>query len=65
MRKFVVMRTLLLVASVFSSVALAQAAQPRSLHEAAQAAVLKNPEVQVRWHAFRDASEEVGVALGG
>ena len=65
MRKFVVMRTLLLVASVFSSVALAQAAQPRSLHEAAQAAVLKNPEVQVRWHAFRDASEEVGVARGG
>ena len=35
-----------------------------SLKEAAQAAVLKNPEVQARWHAFREATEEVGVARG-
>ena len=33
--------------------------------EAAQIAVLKNPEVQARWHAFREASEEIGVARGG
>ena len=40
-------------------------AQKITLKEAAQAAVLKNPEVQARWHAFREASEEIGVARGG
>lgn len=40
-------------------------AQQVTLKEAAQAAVLKNPEVQARWHAFREASEEIGVARGG
>ena len=39
--------------------------QTFSLKEAAQAAVLKNPEVQARWHAFLEATEEVGVARGG
>ena len=41
------------------------AAQHLALKEAAQAAVLKSPDVQARWHAFREASEEVGVARGG
>ena len=41
------------------------AAQNFSLKDAAQAAVLKSPEVLARWHAFREASEEVGVARGG
>ena len=36
-----------------------------TLKDAAQAAVLKSPEVQVRWHAFREAAEEIGVARGG
>ena len=36
-----------------------------SLKEAAQLAVLKSPEVLSRWHAFREAEEEVGVARGG
>jgi len=36
-----------------------------TLKEAAQAAVLKSPEVQARWHAFREATEEIGVAEGG
>ena len=36
-----------------------------TLNEAAQAALLKSPEVQARWHAWREVSEEVGVARGG
>jgi adhesin transport system outer membrane protein len=40
-------------------------AQRVTLKEAAQAAVLKSPEVQASWHAFREASEEIGVAQGG
>ena len=35
-----------------------------TLKEAAQAAVLKSPEVQARWHYFREAAEEIGVARG-
>ena len=42
-----------------------QTAQNFSLKEAAQAAVLKSPEVLARWHAFREANEEIGVAKGG
>lgn len=36
-----------------------------SMKEAAQLAILKSPDVQLRWHAFREAAEEVGVARGG
>ena len=36
-----------------------------SMKDAAQMAVLKSPEVLSRWHAFREAEEEVGVAQGG
>ena len=39
-------------------------AAPATLKEAAQAAVLKSPDVEARWHAFREASEEIGVAEG-
>ena len=42
-----------------------QSAQHNTLKEAAQAAVLKSPEVLARWHAFREASEEISVAKGG
>ncbi len=43
----------------------AQALPHFTLQEAAQAAVLKSPDVLARWHAFREASEEGGVAQGG
>ncbi len=36
----------------------------RTLKEVAQQAVLNNPEVRARWHAFQEASEEVGAARG-
>ena len=56
-----------LPASDAASSSAGQASTPQhfSLKEAAQAAVLKNPEVQARWHAFREATEEIGVAQGG
>jgi adhesin transport system outer membrane protein len=37
----------------------------RTLRDVAQQAVLNSPEVRARWHAFQEASEEVGVARGG
>lgn len=37
----------------------------RTLKEIAQQAVVNSPEVRARWHAFQEASEEVGVARGG
>lgn len=36
-----------------------------TLGEAAQAALLKSPDVQARWHAFREVGEEIDVARGG
>ena len=42
----------------------AQVPQHLTLKEAAQAAVLKSPEVLARWHAFQETSEEIGVARG-
>ena len=52
---------------VLSTVSLlAQAAGGEfSLKEAAQQAVLQSPEVTSRWHAYRAADEEIGVARGG
>lgn len=35
------------------------------LKEAAQEAALQNPEVQSKWHAYKEATENVGVAEGG
>ena len=73
-------RTVLLIAALFSTPLVAQEAPPvvepqsaiqadggavTSMKEAAQLAVLKSPEVLSRWHAFREAEEEVGVARGG
>ena len=70
MQKGVVVHAFVVMASLFSGAAAAQALPaiqaPRiTLKEAAQAAVLKNPEVQARWHAFLEAGEEIGVARGG
>ncbi len=65
MQNFAYARVVLLLALLFSTPVGAQLALPFTLKEAAQAAVLKNPEVQARWHAFREASEEIGVAHGG
>ena len=58
-------RIFVLLAVLFSVPAGAEVAQHFTLKEAAQAAVLKSPEVEVRWHAFREATEEIGVARGG
>ncbi|MFZ5482889.1 MAG: TolC family outer membrane protein [Pseudomonadota bacterium] len=38
--------------------------QAITLQEAAQEAVLKNPEVLTRWHAYKAATEEIGVVRG-
>ena len=65
MQSFTCARFALLFAVVFSLPLGAQTAQQFTLKDAAQAAVLKSPEVQARWHAFREASEEIGVAQGG
>lgn len=35
-----------------------------SAKDAAQQAILRNPEVQARWHAFKEATEEIDVAKG-
>lgn len=65
MQNFAKARIIMLLALLLSEPVGAQLAQQFSLKEAAQAAVLKSPEVQARWHAFREASEEIGVAQGG
>ncbi len=70
-------RIALLIAALFSTALAAQESPAvassafevpestaASLKEAAQLAVLKSPEVLSRWHAFREAEEEVGVARG-
>jgi len=38
---------------------------PATLKEVAQRAVLNSPEVTAKWHAYRAAEEEIGVARGG
>lgn len=49
-----------------TGVALGEAKPPhRTLTDVAQQAVLNNPEVRARWHAFQESEEEVGVARGG
>lgn len=59
----------LLLATVFpafgQSADVADPPLPPNLKEVAQQAVLNSPEVTSKWHAFRAASEEVGVAAGG
>ena len=41
------------------------AAQPQTLKERAQKAVLTNPEVLSRWHTFKAAEDERDAAFGG
>jgi len=43
----------------------AQNSTPATLKEIAQRAVLNSPEVTSKWHAYRAADEEIGVARGG
>lgn len=62
---FVVLASLLAGTAAAQSVPAGQAPQNFTLKDAAQAAVLKNPDVQARWHAFQEADEEIGVARGG
>jgi len=57
-------RFILLLAVFLSSPLSAQVGQHLTLKEAAQAAVLKSPDVEARWHAFREATEEAAVARG-
>jgi adhesin transport system outer membrane protein len=57
-------RFILFLAVLLSPPASAQVGQHLTLKEAAQAAVLKSPEVEARWHAFREATEETAVARG-
>ena len=65
MKAFVDVRIVMVLALLLSAPAGAQPAPASSLRDAAQTAVLKNPDVQARWHAFREAAEEIGVAQGG
>jgi adhesin transport system outer membrane protein len=71
MQKLTIASALAVLAALFCETAVAQArsevdltSPPVTLKEAVQAAVLKSPEVQARWHAFRESSEEIGVARG-
>lgn len=54
-----------LMATALAAPLTAQESPHLTLKEAAQVAVLKSPEVLARWHAFLEASEEIGVARGG
>lgn len=72
MQRTIIVSALAALALLHTATAGAQAARPggrepqnSTLKEATQAAVLKNPEVLARWHAFREAGEEIGVARGG
>lgn len=65
MQKIAGVRTALFLAVLATNPLAAQESTSMTLKEAAQAAVLKSPEVQARWHAFREVAEEVGVAEGG
>ena len=50
--------------SVLAAMVSSAYAQPISLKDAAQEAVLRNPEVQAKWHAYKEATETVGIAKG-
>lgn len=55
----------LLIVALFPVLAQAAGALPGSLKEVAQQAVLHSPEVTSKWHNYRAAEEEIGVARGG
>ncbi|MBS1161977.1 MAG: channel protein TolC, partial [Proteobacteria bacterium] len=45
--------------------AAAPAGAPVTLKEVAQQAVLNSPDVTAKWHNYKAAEEEIGVARGG
>ena len=58
----------ILVAAAFPAVGQEPAALSASssiLKDVAQRAVLNSPEVTSKWHNYRAADEEIGVARGG
>jgi outer membrane protein, adhesin transport system len=57
------MKKLFLAGLIVSAVA-TQGAYAITLKEAAQEAVLRNPEVLTRWHTYKAATEEIGTATG-
>jgi len=57
------MRKLILASLVVSAFA-SQGAQAITVKDAAQEAVLHNPEVLARWHTYKSATEEIGTATG-
>lgn len=59
------LRSLISVAVIAALPLAANAEIPASLRDAARKAVVSNPEVQARWHAFRAAEEDQQVARGG
>lgn len=60
------MKTHLKIMLVAMAVAgLSQSASAVSFTEAIEQAILRNPEVQARWHQFRAANEEIAAAQGG
>ena len=58
-------QSILAGAIALSLIPLTAYAAATTLKDAAQEAVLKNPEVLTRWHAFKAATEEIDVAKGG
>jgi adhesin transport system outer membrane protein len=50
--------------SVLAAMVSTAYAQPITVKDATQEAVLRNPEVQAKWHAFKEATETVGIAKG-
>jgi adhesin transport system outer membrane protein len=57
--------SVLLAFAIFPAILQAADGPPATLKEIAQRAVLNSPEVTSKWHAYRAADEEIGVARGG
>ncbi len=50
--------------SVLAALVSSAYAQPITLKDAAQEAVLRNPEVQAKWHAYKEATEAIDTSRG-
>lgn len=61
------LRQLILIAALawLATPVFAQETPHLTLKDVTQLAVLNSPEVRARWHAFREATEEIDVARGG
>ena len=59
------LKTLFRVSILAASIGAAYPVQAITLKQAAQEAVLRNPEVQTSWHVFKSASEEIETARSG